>query len=130
MAFDCAVRSWSCSLDETGGVHQMTEYRYRVYIIDLNKDVLQSRKFRDRNPDYIEGKPCVYVGSTGKPVEERFNQHKEGYKANSFAKRYGKRLRYNDMRGIPPQDSSDSIEKKEHEVAVELQAKGWGVWWN
>lgn len=56
----------------------MSKYQYRVYIIELAKGVLQKRKFRERNPQYIEGKPCVYVGSTGKPVEQRFQEHVTG----------------------------------------------------
>ena len=35
---------------------------YYVYVINLKKDVLNIKKFKDKNPDYIEGKPCVYVG--------------------------------------------------------------------
>jgi hypothetical protein len=108
----------------------MPVYRYRVYIIDLSKGVLRSKKFMERNPQYVEGKPCVYVGKTGKPVEVRFREHKSGYKANAFARRHGKRLRLGDMRGIRPRRTSASIERKECEVATALQAKGWGVWWN
>jgi hypothetical protein len=107
----------------------MTEYRYRVYIIDLSKVVLHSKKFMARNPHYVEGKPCVYVGKTGKPVEERFREHKSGYKANKFARRHGKRLRLGDMRSIRPRRTSASIKRKECEVATALQEKGWGVWW-
>jgi len=108
----------------------MSDYHYRVYIIDLSKGVLSKRKFLERNPQYIEGKPCVYVGSTGKPVEQRYSEHKTGYKANALATRYGKRLRLADMRGIRPRRSSRAIERKEHEVAAALQARGWAVWWN
>lgn len=35
---------------------------YSLYVIDLDKDVLNIKKFRDMNPDYIEDFPCVYVG--------------------------------------------------------------------
>lgn len=108
----------------------MCQYHYRVYIIELKKTVLEGRRFLERNPQYEEGKPCVYVGSTGKTVEQRFEEHRVGYKANRYAKKYGKRLRHGDMRSIRPRKKSRSIEQKEHEVARELQARGWGVWWN
>lgn len=36
--------------------------RYHVYVIELSKDVLDEPRFRRSNPDYIEAKPCVYVG--------------------------------------------------------------------
>ena len=111
-------------------------YMYRVYIIDLDKAVLDHPKFKERNPDYIEGKPCVYVGSTGISVEKRFKQHVYGKKSkkgkdlsNRYVKKYGKRLRYNDMEKIRPRKTRLSIEKKEAEVAKELQSKGWAVWW-
>jgi len=100
-----------------------------VYIIDLNKAVLNRPKFKARNPDYKEGKPCVYVGSTCIGIEERFKQHKDGYKSNRYAKKYGKRLRYNDMKVIRPRKTRISIEKKESEVAKDLQSKSWAVWW-
>ena len=111
-------------------------YTYRVYIVDLKKAVLGLKKFTARNPDYQEGKPCVYVGSTGINVEERLKQHLRGKKpkkgkslSNRYVKEYGKRLRYNDMKKIRPRKTRLSIEKKEAEVAKELQSKGWAVWW-
>ena len=104
-------------------------YKYRVYIIDLKKSVLKRTKFKVRNENYKEGKPCVYVGSTGIGVEKRFEQHKVGYKSNRYAKKFGERLRYNDMKKIRPRKTRASIEKKEAEVARGLQSKGWAVWW-
>ena len=75
-------------------------YTYRVYIVDLKKAVLGVNKFKARNPNYQEGKPCVYVGSTGVSVEKRFKQHVYGKKSkkgkdlsNRYVKKYGKRLR-------------------------------------
>ena len=111
-------------------------YTYRVYIIDLKKAVLGEKKFKARNPDYQEGKPCVYVGSTGIRVEERLKQHLGGEKSkkgtslsNKYVRKYGKRLRYNDMEKIRMRKTRLSIEKKEAEVAKELQSRGWAVWW-
>ena len=111
-------------------------YSYRVYIIDLKKAVLGAKKFKARNPNYQEGKPCVYVGSTGISVEERFKQHVYGKKSkkgkslsNRYVKKYGKRLRYNDMEKIRPRKTRSSIERREAEVAEELRARGWAVWW-
>ena len=111
-------------------------YTYRVYIVDLKIAVLGVKKFKARNPNYQEGKPCVYVGSTGISVEERFKQHVCGKKSkkgkdlsNRYVKKYGKRLRYNDMEKIRVRKTRLSIEKKEAEVATELQSKGWAVWW-
>ena len=95
-------------------------YTYRVYIVDLKKAVLGVKKFKARNPNYQEGKPCVYVGSTGIRVEERLKQHLGGEKSkkgkdlsNRYVKKYGKRLRYNDMKNIRSRKTRLSIEKKE-----------------
>ena len=104
-------------------------YKYQVYIVDLKKSVLNHPKFKARNKNYKEGKPCVYVGSTGIGVEQRFEQHKVGYKSNRYVKKYWRRLRLSDMNDIRPRKTRVSIEKKEAEVAKELQAKGWAVWW-
>jgi hypothetical protein len=36
--------------------------------------------------------PCVYVGMTGLPPGERFQNHKAGVKANRFVRDFGKGL--------------------------------------
>ena len=59
---------------------------HNIYVIELDKKVLEKKKFKDANPDYIEGSPCVYVGMTSKSPEERFKQHKEGHKASRIVK--------------------------------------------
>ena len=105
-------------------------YRYRVYIIDLKKEVLKSGKFRAANPDYEEGKPSVYVGSTALAPATRLEQHVAGYRSNTFANKYGKRLRLADMKGLRPRKSRESIERKEAETAASLRLRGWGVWSN
>jgi hypothetical protein len=111
-------------------------YRYRVYIIDLKKSVLKHQRFLARNPNYLQGKPCVYVGSTGISIDVRFKQHVCGKQSktgrdlsNKYAKKFGKRLRHNDMKKIRPRKTRTSIEKKEAQVAKELQLRGWAVWW-
>lgn len=66
--------------------------RHFVYVIELDKDVLYESKFKKANPDYVTGKPCVYVGMTGHDPDLRFDQHKSGIKANKYAQKYGLRL--------------------------------------
>ena len=105
-------------------------YRLRVYIIDLKKSVLNISQFSKKNPDYIVGKPCVYVGSTAKSVEERFEEHLAGTRSNKYAKKFGRRLRCKDMASIRPRKTRESIEMKEAEVARELRKRGWAVWSN
>jgi hypothetical protein len=40
-------------------------YHHHVYVVALSLDVLYEPRFRRANPDYVTGKPCVYVGMTG-----------------------------------------------------------------
>lgn len=51
---------------------------YRVYVIELSKDVLQKNRFMKANPDYVPGKLYVYVGMTGLYPTVRFDKHKAG----------------------------------------------------
>jgi hypothetical protein len=37
---------------------------HHVYVVELHSNVLDEPKFKKANPDYIHGKPCVYVGMT------------------------------------------------------------------
>ena len=63
-----------------------------MYVIELDEKVTNHKKFRQKNPKYIRGNGCVYVGQSARKPEIRFEQHKEGYKANYFAKLYGIKL--------------------------------------
>ncbi|MEY3124274.1 MAG: hypothetical protein RLZZ573_794, partial [Pseudomonadota bacterium] len=65
---------------------------HHVYVIELSREVLDVPRFRKRNPNYIDGKPCVYVGMTGLDPDVRFDKHKAGIRANSYAQKYGLRL--------------------------------------
>ncbi|WP_420378786.1 hypothetical protein [Gilvibacter sp.] len=108
---------------------------YRVYVISLNKEVLKSKKFRKRNPDYIEGKPCYCVGITTKDPSERALQHRDAAR-NEKGPLYSK-LAHKYYNGLTKKFSSlkavsgkKKAEKLEADVARKLQAKGCGVWWN
>ena len=56
----------------------MSQRNKNIYVIELELKVLEYKKFRDANPDYIDGKKCFYVGMTGRTPQERFLQHKSG----------------------------------------------------
>ena len=103
---------------------------YNVYVIELDKEVLKSKKFRDKNPNMNLRKTCFYVGQSSHNPETRFKQHKKGYKANSFAKRYGCRLEpriYSRFNPIPTRKEAEKIEQW---IAEKLREKGHGVWSN
>ena len=56
--------------------------KYYVYVIELDSKVADLKKFRAKNPQYIKGNGCVYVGQSSKKPDVRFEQHKERYKSN------------------------------------------------
>jgi len=107
-----------------------TEKRTRsVYVIALDREVLSKRKFREINPNYKTGKPCVYVGMTGRTPDQRFRQHKANYKACSYVRDYGKYLRRRLYEKYNPMTYDEAV-KREVELARELRAKGFAVWQN
>ncbi|MFC1550021.1 GIY-YIG nuclease family protein [Candidatus Neomarinimicrobiota bacterium] len=104
--------------------------KYYVYIIELDSRVADFQRFREKNPQYIKGNGCVYVGQSSKEPSLRFEQHKEGYKSNKYAKIYGIRLRpdlYEKYNPIPTRKDAEEIEEI---LGKELRKKGIGVWFN
>ena len=104
--------------------------KYFVYVIELDSKVADLKKFRKKNPNYIKGNGCFYVGQSTRPPELRFEQHKEGYKSNKYAKYYGKKLRpdiYKKYNPIPTRDDALSLENY---LAKKLREKGAAVWFN
>src|SRR5512141_847743 len=100
---------------------------HNVYVIELSKDVLADRRFRRRNPQYVEGEPCVYVGCTGLSVTERFKNHKRGHKGNVFVLRFGVRLMPELFAHLNPMPY-EAAETMERELAEDLRQAGYGVW--
>ena len=105
--------------------------KYYVYVIDLDKKVLEKeKKFRDANPQYVEGKPCVYVGQSYLTPRERYEQHKSGVRSNKYAKLYGRWVKRKNIPDKNPHKTRESAEEREPEIAKILKARGWAVWWN
>jgi len=103
---------------------------YNVYVIELDKKVLSSKKFRERNPHLNPSLAYFYVGQTACDPITRFNQHKSGYKANSFVKKYGLRLVPQIFSHFNPITKRKEAERVEQWVAEKLREKGHGVWSN
>ena len=91
----------------------------------MEKEVLEKRRFRKANPDYIQGSPCVYVGMTSKSPEERFKQHKEGYHASRIVEQFGICLKPRQYESHNPM-RRDEASEMEFEKARRLRNKGWG----
>jgi hypothetical protein len=102
-------------------------YHYHVYVVLLSPDVLYESRFCKANPDYVPGKPCVYVGMTGLDPDLRFDKHKAGIQSNRYVFEFGLRLLpelyeiYNPM----PYDGAREMEV---ELAIALRESGYGVW--
>ena len=107
---------------------------YFVYVIRLKDSVLNKKKFKEANPDYVQGKPCYYVCSTGKNPEVRAEQHrtaarnKRGRLYSPIAKEFFDGLRPSKYKKYNPLSSQEKAKKKEVELAEELRTKGYGVW--
>jgi len=102
-------------------------YHHNVYVVALSADVLYEPRFRRANPDYVTGKPCVYVGMTGLTPDVRFDKHKAGIQANRFAKEYGLRLMPELYAVYNPMPYRGAAEM-EVELAIALREAGYGVW--
>ena len=96
------------------------EKRSSVYVIALDKSVMNDKRFREANPHYVEGKPCVYVGMTGRTPDERFGQHKEGYKSSRYPKQYGMYLRRKLFEHLNPMTYEQAV-AMEVELAKQLR---------
>ena len=87
-------------------------------------------KFRKPNPKFLLGNRCFYVGQSAKKPPVRFRQHKEGYKSNTYAKRFGLRLvpeYYEKYNHIPTRKDAEELEEY---VAMKLRKERYGVWFN
>ncbi len=101
---------------------------YNIYVVELDKAVARVRRFREENPDMDLSLPCLYVGQTSLSPEERFEQHKRGYKASRYVKKWGQWLRrrmYSRYNPIATQKEALAMERN---LAKKLRAKGHGVW--
>ena len=109
--------------EDSKGLH------HNVYVVRLDDAVLEDQKFRDANPQYREGKPCVYVGMTGLTPDERFKNHRRGHKSNRYVKKYGKYMMRSKFQKLNPM-SYEQAQKVEEDLAEQLRTKGYAVWQN
>ena len=96
-------------------------------MIELSKDVLYEARFKKCNPEYVTGKPCVYVGMTGLDPDARFDKHKAGIQSNRYVQKYGLRLLPEIYEAYNPMTYNEACDM-EVEVAIDLREGGYGVW--
>lgn len=110
---------------------------YRVYVIELSRKVFtEDTKFRAANPQFNGVLQCLYVGMTSKTPQERFRQHKTGYRnakghklSANIVERYGLYLRPTLYQHIGPLSREEALEV-EKGLTLELRRKGYAVWSN
>ena len=100
---------------------------YHVYVIELDRRVLDEPRFIKANPGYRAGKPCVYVGMTGIDPDVRFDKHKAGIQANRYVQRFGLRLLPEIYEAYNPM-AYDAARDMEVALAIDLREGGYGVW--
>ncbi len=105
----------------------MQKKHYSVYIVELAREVLAEPRFRKRNPGYVPGKPCIYVGMTGLDPDTRFDRHKAGIQSGKYVRKYGLRLmpELYELYGPMTYDHACALEV---ELAIDFRESGYGVW--
>jgi len=98
-----------------------------LYVIRLDSAILNDAAFIARNPRYVPGKPCYYVGSSIYEPEERFRQHKTGGPSCPKVKKHGLRVVTGKCRKVYT-TNSNVAQAEEAAYADELRAQGCGVW--
>lgn len=104
----------------------MAKKTHNVYVIKLDPKVLGNKKFLNDNPNYNEEKTCYYVGMTGLDLDERYANHKRGYKYNKFVREFGRWLSRRKFEKLNPMTYKDAV-KMEDELAKKLRIHGHAV---
>jgi hypothetical protein len=99
-----------------------------LYVITLDPEVLWIREFRQQNPNYLEGMPCVYVGMTIHAPGDRFEQHMLGYRSSKYPRDHGVELALELLEGFDGEGLTDA--EQESALADWLRGQGVAVWQN
>ena len=109
-----------------GVIAQSKNARHNVYVILLNPNAARHSKVLQQNPRRDSSRPCVYVGMTGLTVDQRFLNHKTGYKSSWVVKRYGDRLLPELYEHLNPMPYEAAVEM-EKDLAEDLRNEGYTV---
>jgi hypothetical protein len=102
------------------------QLHHSVYVILLSARAFKESSILRLNPKRDPAKPCVYVGMTGLPVDHRFENHKNGYKAARLVRKYGVRLMpelYAHLNPMP----FEAAAQMEKDLAEDLRNEGYSV---
>ena len=101
-------------------------FHHSVYVIFLDPSVLRHPSVLRLNPNRKPTKPSVYVGMTGLPVEQRFENHKKGQKSAWVVRKYGLRL-MPELFGFLNPMPFEAAAQMEKDLAEDLRADGYTV---
>jgi hypothetical protein len=121
---DRKIRAWQEQARQAGRRRKPRN----LYVITLDPEVLWIREFRQANPGYLEGMPCLYVGMTVHEPGDRFEQHRLGYRSSRYPHRYGIELAQELMDGFDGSGLGDG--EREKALAEWLRRQGCAVWQN
>jgi hypothetical protein len=102
------------------------QLHHSVYVVLLSARAFKESSILRQNPKRDPAKPCVYVGMTGLPVDHRFENHKNGYKAARLVRKYGVRLMpelYAHLNPMP----FEAAAQMEKDLAEDLRNEGYSV---
>jgi hypothetical protein len=102
------------------------EFHHNVYVVLLSKAALKDWAILQRNPERDPGKPAIYVGMTGLPVDHRFENHKNGYKSARLVRKYGVRLLPEMYEYLNPMPYEHAVQM-EKDLADDLRTQGYAV---
>lgn len=102
------------------------EFHHNVYVVLLSAAVTKHRSVLRLNPKRDPLKPCVYVGMTGIPIDDRYKNHKSGYKSAWVVRRYGVRLMPELYEHLNPMPFEAALQM-ESDLAQDLRAAGYTV---
>src|SRR3954468_7262689 len=102
------------------------KFHHNVYVILLSDRVLKEPSVLRLNPNRDPTKPAVYVGMTGLPVDHRFENHKNGYKAARVVEKYGVRLMPELYQHLNPMPFEAAVQM-EKDLAEDLRSEGYTV---
>ncbi|MBT4188841.1 MAG: hypothetical protein HOE14_16725 [Gemmatimonadales bacterium] len=94
-----------------------TDEVYTIYIVNLVDDSASGPS---------PGK-WVYVGETSKTPEERFDEHKNGIRANKDAREHGRDLNYDLMKRIPQVRFKQDSKWLEADTGEKMRSRGYVV---
>lgn len=122
---------------------------YFVYVVALDPAVAKLARFRARNPGLALDAELVYVGQSAHEPDCRYRQHKECHGpvirfscicerplgdfsrnlSNRYVRTYGRYLRRDLYERFNPIRTRAAAERAEKQLARDLAARGFGVWW-